>query len=507
MLLGEVNLPYDAAARVLRRRATADELHDAVRLHRHAGDLPRPSPARTPARSPRRSTRGRRSRPSASGRTSCATTTSSPSTSSPTPSARRCSRRSVRSRTCSVYGRGIVRRLPHDARRRPAPDPDGLQPAVLAARHARALLRRGDRHGREPRRRGAAGGAHADAVDRRARTAASRAPPRDGSSRAAVTTAFAPEHVNVEAQLRRPRLAAQVRRELAVRYRGSPEIGWGAIRAARAAARRARPPLTADVGRFVALHNFAATPTVVPLDLGPGRARKHANCPTFLRVDATTSTSGAASTCSSTPRVPLVPHRGARRPPAHLRRGRAGCRGAARTRSSGSRGRLSSPAPRAPRDALADDGGDAVLAHRDAVEGVGDLHRALLVRDDDELAALAQVLEDAEQTAEVRVVERRLDLVHDVERARPGLEDRDQQRDGGQRALAAREQREPLDLLAGRLAPTTSMPVVSRSSGFVSEMLPVPPGNSIGNTSRERRPGCPRTRRGRSSASSRRSPR
>ena len=41
---------------------------------------------------------------------------------------------------------------PVDARRRPAADPDGLQPAVLAAGDARAVLRRGDRHGREPRR-------------------------------------------------------------------------------------------------------------------------------------------------------------------------------------------------------------------------------------------------------------------------------------------------------------------------------------------------------------------
>ena len=45
-------------------------------------------------------------------------------------------------------------------------------------------------------------------------------------------------------------------------------------------------------------------------------------------------------------------------------------------------------------EALGDDGGDAVAAHRDAVERVGDLHRALLVRDDDQLAGFAQLLED-----------------------------------------------------------------------------------------------------------------
>ena len=59
-------------------------------------------------------------------------------------------------------------------------------------------------------------------------------------------------------------------------------------------------------------------------------------------------------------------------------------------------------------------------------------------------------LEDAEQAPEVRVVERGLDLVEDVERARARLEDRDQQGDRGERALPAGEQREPLDLLADR---------------------------------------------------------
>ena len=56
---------------------------------------------------------------------------------------------------------------------------------------------------------------------------------------------------------------------LAVRYRSSPEIGWGELdllptRQDAVLAHR----ITADVGRFVAVHNFAATPTVVPLELG-----------------------------------------------------------------------------------------------------------------------------------------------------------------------------------------------------------------------------------------------
>ena len=52
-----------------------------------------------------------------------------------------------------IYGRGLIRRLPPMLDGDPAPDQDGLQPAVLPARHAGAVLRRGDRHGREPRGR------------------------------------------------------------------------------------------------------------------------------------------------------------------------------------------------------------------------------------------------------------------------------------------------------------------------------------------------------------------
>jgi trehalose synthase len=85
-------------------------------------------------------------------------------------------------------------------------------------------------------------------------------PPADG---------YAPEHVNVEAQMHDPESLLGIIRSFAVRYRSSPEIGWGrfelldtgqdAVLAHR---------ITADVGRFVAVHNFAQSPTVVPLELG-----------------------------------------------------------------------------------------------------------------------------------------------------------------------------------------------------------------------------------------------
>ena len=54
-----------------------------------------------------------------------------------------------------------------DARRRRAADADGLLADVLPAGHARPVLRRGDRDGREPRHPRTARRAHADAVDRR----------------------------------------------------------------------------------------------------------------------------------------------------------------------------------------------------------------------------------------------------------------------------------------------------------------------------------------------------
>ena len=125
-----------------------------------------------------------------------------------------------------LYGRGLRRRLPPMLGRRPATDPDGLQPAVLAARHAGALLRRGDRHGREPRRRRAgwpsarrcSGPPAATAASRRARLAAAPAGgARTASARARQRRRPAP----------RPRLAAGVHDAADPRATASrPELGW-----------------------------------------------------------------------------------------------------------------------------------------------------------------------------------------------------------------------------------------------------------------------------------------
>src|SRR4051794_10094867 len=71
------------------------------------------------------------------------------------------------------------------------------------------------------------------------------------------------------------------------------------------------------------------------------------------------------------------------------------------------------------------------------------------MRDDDELRAVREPAQDAEEAVDVQIVERRLDLVEDVERARLGEEDREQERERGQRLLATREQAQALGGLAG----------------------------------------------------------
>ncbi|MBT2499690.1 alpha-amylase family protein [Agromyces sp. ISL-38] len=86
-------------------------------------------------------------------------------------------------------------------------------------------------------------------------------PPTDG---------YAPAHVNVEAQMHDPESLFGTIRSFAERYRSSPEIGWGALDVLESGddavlAHR----ITADVGRFVALHNFASRPAIVSLALGP----------------------------------------------------------------------------------------------------------------------------------------------------------------------------------------------------------------------------------------------
>ena len=64
------------------------------------------------------------------------------------------------------------------------------------------------------------------------------------------------------------------------------------------------------------------------------------------------------------------------------------------------------------RQALGDHRRDAV-AHRHTVEGVRDLHLALLVGNDDQLRGLLQLLEDRQQARHVHVAQGGLDLDSD----------------------------------------------------------------------------------------------
>ena len=101
------------------------------------------------------------------------------------------------------------------------------------------------------------------------------------------------------------------------------------------------------------------------------------------------------------------------------------------------------------REASRDDLRDAVGPHRHAVEDIGGLHRPLLVRHDDELRAIRVAAEELDEARDVRVVERCLDLVEEVEGARPREEEREEERDRAERLLAAGEEREARDALAG----------------------------------------------------------
>src|SRR2546425_9609778 len=101
-------------------------------------------------------------------------------------------------------------------------------------------------------------------------------------------------------------------------------------------------------------------------------------------------------------------------------------------------------------EAPAHDGRNPRLLHRDAIHGIRGLHRPWIVRDHDELRLVLELRQQADVAAHVRVVERRVDLVEQAERARLGEEDREQQRDGDQRALARGQQVDSLGAFAPR---------------------------------------------------------
>src|SRR5438094_903423 len=112
----------------------------------------------------------------------------------------------------------------------------------------------------------------------------------------------------------------------------------------------------------------------------------------------------------------------------------------------------------------------ARFLHRHAVEAIGDFHRLAVVRDDDELRVLLHAAEHLDEAADVGIVERRIDLVEEAEGARLVLEHAEHQRDGGQRLLAAREQLDALQPLAGWLR--DDLDAALERIGFVEQRQP-----------------------------------
>jgi hypothetical protein len=86
-----------------------------------------------------------------------------------------------------------------------------------------------------------------------------------------------------------------------------------------------------------------------------------------------------------------------------------------------------------------------------SVEPIGNLHRLAVVGDENELGVRLHRPQHLHEAADVGIVERRVDLVEQAERARLVLEESEHQGDGGERLLAARQQLDALQPLARRL--------------------------------------------------------
>ena len=69
---------------------------------------------------------------------------------------------------------------------------------------------------------------------------------------------------------------------------------------------------------------------------------------------------------------------------------------------------------------------------------------------DDELGPLRVAAQQLDEAPDVGVVEGRLDLVQEIERARPGEEEREQERDRSERLLTAGQERQACDALPDR---------------------------------------------------------
>ena len=187
---------------------------------------------------------------------------------------RRSSPPSAPSPTMQIYGRGLKRRLPTMLGRRPAAHPDGLQPAVLAARHPGALLRRGDRDGRGPRRPRAGWPCAPRCSGRRAqRRLLDRRPasadPAAGAGR------LRARRTSTSRPAARPRLAVDLHARADPALPGVPRARAGASsRSSSSRAARSWPTAcTWEGSSIVALHNLSPNPVTTQLELETERAR------------------------------------------------------------------------------------------------------------------------------------------------------------------------------------------------------------------------------------------
>src|SRR5437868_1443709 len=117
---------------------------------------------------------------------------------------------------------------------------------------------------------------------------------------------------------------------------------------------------------------------------------------------------------------------------------------------------------------------NAGLLHSYAVKDRGPLHGAPIVRDHDELSVSAHVRDHLNEAAHVGLVQRRVHLVQDAERAGLIAEHGDQKGQSRERLLAAGEQENVLQTLAGRLRGDIN----SRLSGTVRLRKPHLPGTA-----------------------------
>ncbi|GMR33950.1 hypothetical protein PMAYCL1PPCAC_04145, partial [Pristionchus mayeri] len=91
-----------------------------------------------------------------------------------------------------------------------------------------------------------------------------------------------------------------------------------------------------------------------------------------------------------------------------------------------------------------DDVARAIVHLKDADESIGQLEHVVAQRDDDELRVLRTILDVVADDGDVSEVERRIDLVHHVQRSGPESMKSEDEGERGERFLASRQ---ILDLL------------------------------------------------------------